>query len=63
MRRSTKLVNLALRSIILMDLDLVELWCLANFLWSGAVFGGSGVRGAIPNRPQVLTLGLGTVFM
>jgi hypothetical protein len=36
-------VNLALKSTVLVDLDLMELERLANFLWSGAKFAGSGV--------------------
>ena len=51
LRRSTKLVNLALRSTFLVNPNLVELECLANFLGSEAVFGGSGAEGAVPNRP------------
>jgi len=47
--RSTILVNLALRYIVLVDLDLVDLDCLANFLWSGAIFAESRVAGAVPN--------------
>jgi hypothetical protein len=43
LRRSTILVNLALKSTVLVDLDLMELERLANFLWSGAKFAGSGV--------------------
>jgi hypothetical protein len=53
LRRSTILVNLALRSTVLVDLDLMELECLANFL-SGAKFARSGVGMFTVRVSQVL---------
>ena len=50
MRKSTILVNLALRSTILVNLNLVELDHLANFPWSEAIFAKFGAGGAVPNR-------------
>jgi hypothetical protein len=51
LRRSTKFVNLALRSTFLVNQDLVEVECLGNFLWSEAVFGVSGSGRAVSNKP------------
>ena len=53
LRSSTNLVNLASRSTILVDPDLVDLECLGNFWWSGAENGESGAGESLPNRPIV----------
>ena len=50
LRRSTKMVNVASRSTILVNLDLVDLDFFANFLKSKVVFGESEAGGAVPNR-------------
>jgi hypothetical protein len=51
LRSSTILVNLASGSTNLVDLDLVDLNCLANFWWSGVENGESRAGESLPNRP------------
>jgi hypothetical protein len=45
------LVELGARSMDLVDLEFLELWCLAGKKWSGAVFVDLELRGALPNTP------------
>jgi hypothetical protein len=48
------LVELGARSMDLVDLKFLELWCLAGKKWSGAVFVDLELRGALPNTPLLL---------
>jgi hypothetical protein len=45
------LVELGARSMDLVDLEFLELRCLAGKKWSGAVFVDLELRGALPNTP------------
>jgi hypothetical protein len=45
------LVELGARSMDLVGLEFLELWCLAGKKWSGAVFVDLELRGALPNTP------------
>jgi hypothetical protein len=45
------LVELGARSMDLVDLEFLELGCLAGKKWSGAVFVNLELRGALPNTP------------
>jgi hypothetical protein len=47
------LVELGARSMDLVDLEFLELRCLAGKKWSGAVFVDLELPGAIPNTPLV----------
>jgi hypothetical protein len=47
------LVELRARSIDLVDLELLELGCLAGKIWSGAVLLNLELLGALPNTPLV----------
>jgi hypothetical protein len=51
LRHSIDLVELGARSIDLVDLEFLELGCLAGKKWSGAVFVDLELCGAIPNTP------------
>jgi hypothetical protein len=53
LRSSTKMVNLASRSTILVNLDFMDLKYLIRFPGSGFVFGESKADGAIPIAPLV----------
>jgi hypothetical protein len=46
------LVELGARSMDLVDLEFLELGCLARKNWSGAVFVDLELRGALPNTPK-----------
>jgi hypothetical protein len=46
-----ELVELGARSMDLVDLEFLELGCLAGKNWSGAVFVDLELRGALPNTP------------
>jgi hypothetical protein len=52
LRHSMDLVELGARSMDLVDLEFLELGCLAGKNWSGAVFVDLELRGALPNTPQ-----------
>jgi hypothetical protein len=39
----------------LVDLEFLELGCLAGKNWSGAVFVDLELRGALPNTPLIIT--------
>jgi hypothetical protein len=60
------LVELGARSMDLVDMEFLELGCLAGKKWSGAVFVDLELRGALPNTPllrlNVLLLLLSRVF-
>jgi hypothetical protein len=43
----------------LVDLEFLELGCLAGKKWSGAVFVDLELRGALPNTPLVVGAGAG----
>jgi hypothetical protein len=45
------LVELGARSMNLVDLEFLELGCLAGKIWSGAVFLDLELRGALPDTP------------
>jgi hypothetical protein len=45
------LVELGARSMDLVDLEFLELGCLARKSWSGVVFVDLELRGALPNTP------------
>ena len=47
------MVNLALRSIILVNPDLMDLECLENFWWIQAPESESGEPESLPNRPLI----------
>jgi hypothetical protein len=47
------LVELGARSMDLVDLEFLELGCLAGKKWSGAVFLDLELRGALPNTPYI----------
>jgi hypothetical protein len=49
LRHSMDLVELGARSMDLVDLEFLELGCLAGKKWSGAVFLDLELRGALPN--------------
>jgi hypothetical protein len=49
------LVELGARSINLVDLELLELGCLAGKIWSGAVLLNLELLGTLPNTPYVST--------
>jgi hypothetical protein len=49
LRHSMDLVELGARSMDLVDLEFLELGCLAEKKWSGAVFVDLELRGALPN--------------
>jgi hypothetical protein len=51
LRHSMDLVELGARSMDLVDLEFLELGCLAGKNWSGAVFVDLELRGALPNTP------------
>jgi hypothetical protein len=51
LRHSMDLVELGARSMDLVDLEFLELRCLAGKKWSGAVFVDLELRGALPNTP------------
>jgi hypothetical protein len=51
LRHSMDLVELGARSIDLVDLEFLELGCLAGKKWSGVVFVDLELRGALPNTP------------
>jgi hypothetical protein len=53
LRHSMDLVELRARSIDLVDLEFLELGCLAVKKWSGAVFLNLELLGALPNTPLV----------
>jgi hypothetical protein len=46
-----KLVELGARSMDFVDLEFLELGCLARKKWSGAIFVDLELRGALPNTP------------
>jgi hypothetical protein len=46
-----KLVELGARSMDFVDLEFLELGCLARKKWSGAIFMDLELRGALPNTP------------
>jgi hypothetical protein len=48
-----ELVELGARSMDLMDLEFLELGCLARKSWSGAVFVDLELCGALPNTPII----------
>jgi hypothetical protein len=56
LRHSMDLVELGARSMDLVDLEFLELGCLPEKKWSGAVFVDLELRGALPNT-HVSTLG------
>jgi hypothetical protein len=49
LRHSMDLVELGARSMDLVDLEFLELGCLPEKKWSGAVFVDLELRGALPN--------------
>jgi hypothetical protein len=51
LRHSMDLVKLGARSMDLVDLEFLELGCLAGKKWSGDVFVDLELRGALPNTP------------
>jgi hypothetical protein len=51
LRHSMDLVELGARSMDLVDLEFLELGCLAGKKWSEAVFVDLELRGALPNTP------------
>jgi hypothetical protein len=51
LRHSMKLVELGARSMNFVDLEFLELGCLARKKWSGAIFVDLELRGALPNTP------------
>jgi hypothetical protein len=53
LRHSMDLVELGARSMDLVDLEFLELGCLAGKNWSGAVFVDLELCGALPNTPLV----------
>jgi hypothetical protein len=52
LRHSMYLVELGARSMDLVDLEFLELGCLAGKNWSGAIFVDLELRGALPNTPN-----------
>jgi hypothetical protein len=54
LRHSMDLVELGARSMDLVDLEFLELGCLAGKKWSGAVFVDLELCGALPNTPLFL---------
>jgi hypothetical protein len=53
LRHSMDLVELGARSMDLVDLEFLELGCLAGKNWSRAVFVDLELRGALPNTSLV----------
>jgi hypothetical protein len=53
LRHSMKLVELGARSMDFVDLEFLELGCLARKKWSGAIFVDLELRGALPNTPYI----------
>jgi hypothetical protein len=53
LRHPMDLVELGARSMDLVDLEFLELGCLAGKKWSGAVFLDLELRGALPNTPYI----------
>jgi hypothetical protein len=51
LRHSMDLVKLGARSMDLVDLEFLELGCLAGKKWSGDVFVDLELCGALPNTP------------
>jgi hypothetical protein len=51
LRHSMKLVELGARFMDFVDLEFLELRCLAGKKWSGAVFLNLELFGALPNTP------------
>jgi hypothetical protein len=49
------LVELGARSMDLVDLEFLELGCLARKKWSGAVLLNPELLGALPNTPLLLS--------
>jgi hypothetical protein len=52
LRHSMDLVELGARSIDFVDLEFLELGCLAGKKWSGAVLLNLELLGALPNTPN-----------
>jgi hypothetical protein len=50
------LVELGARSMFLVDLEFLELRCLARKTWSGVIFSNLELLGALPNTPRLYTL-------
>jgi hypothetical protein len=55
LRYSMDLVELGARSMFLVDLEFLELRCLAGKTWSGVIFSNLELLGALPNTPLVRT--------
>jgi hypothetical protein len=59
LRHSMYLVELGARSMDLVDLEFLELGCLAGKNWSGAIFVDLELRGALPNTPLIAPYSFG----
>jgi hypothetical protein len=61
LRHSMKLVELGARFMDFVDLEFLELRCLAGKKWSGAVFLNLELFGALPNTPLMLYISRGAI--
>jgi hypothetical protein len=62
LRYSMDLVELGARSMFLVDLEFLELRCLARKTWSGVIFSNLELLGALPNTQYIPCSFLGGVL-